>query len=58
MTMAKKSFTGSTTIDDVVQADAALGRTLNAHGIDTCCGGSATLAEAAELHGGSTRTAR
>src|SRR5574337_2225005 len=44
-------FTSATTVDDVVHTDPALSRVLNAHGIDTCCGGSATLAEAAHVRG-------
>ncbi|MDE2484868.1 MAG: DUF542 domain-containing protein [candidate division NC10 bacterium] len=47
--MAAHQFTSTTTVDDVVHADPALSRVLNAHGIDTCCGGSATLAEAAHV---------
>ncbi|MDD5559235.1 DUF542 domain-containing protein [Candidatus Methylomirabilis sp.] len=49
--MAAHQFTSATTVDDVVHADPALSRVLNAHGIDTCCGGSATLAEAAHVRG-------
>jgi len=49
--MAAHQFTSTTTVDDVVHADPALSRVLNAHGIDTCCGGSATLAEAAHVRG-------
>lgn len=49
--MATHQFTSTTTVDDVVHADPALSRVLNAHGIDTCCGGSATLAEAAHVRG-------
>jgi hypothetical protein len=49
--MATHQFTSITTVDDVVHADPALSRVLNAHGIDTCCGGSATLAEAAHVRG-------
>ena len=49
--MAAHQFTSTTTVDDVVHTDAALSRVLNAHGIDTCCGGSATLAEAAHVRG-------
>ncbi|MBI4514802.1 MAG: DUF542 domain-containing protein [Deltaproteobacteria bacterium] len=45
------SFTASTTIDEVLHVNAALSRILNARGIDTCCGGSATLAEATEIRG-------
>jgi len=47
--MAAHQFTSTTTVDDVVHVDPALSRVLNAHGIDTCCGGSATLAEAAHV---------
>lgn len=49
--MAAHQFTSTTTVDDVVHVDPALSRVLNAHGIDTCCGGSATLAEAAHVRG-------
>ncbi|MBZ0169024.1 membrane protein [Candidatus Methylomirabilis lanthanidiphila] len=49
--MAAHQFTSVTTVDDVVHTDPALSRVLNAHGIDTCCGGSATLAEAAHVRG-------
>ena len=47
--MGAHQFTSATTVDDVVHVNPALSRTLNAHGIDTCCGGSATLAEAAHV---------
>lgn len=47
--MGADQFTSATTVDDVVHTDPALSRVLNAHGIDTCCGGSATLAEAAHV---------
>lgn len=49
--MNTTSFSATTTVDQVIQADAALGRVFAAHGIDTCCGGGATLAEAAERGG-------
>src|SRR5574337_1414803 len=49
--MGAQQFTSATTVDDVVHADPALSRVLNAHGSDTCCGGSATLAEAAHVRG-------
>jgi len=49
--MAAHQFTSTTTVDDVVHVDPTLSRVLNAHGIDTCCGGSATLAEAAHVRG-------
>ena len=49
--MATHQFTSAATVDDVVHADPTLSRVLNAHGIDTCCGGSATLAEAAHVRG-------
>src|SRR5574337_1602881 len=49
--MAAHQFMSTTTVDDVVHADPALSRVLNAHGIDTCCGGNATLAEAAHVRG-------
>src|SRR4051794_6719858 len=39
------------TIDEVVAAGPALRKALQARGIDTCCGGSLTLGEAAELRG-------
>lgn len=44
-------FAGATTVDEVIRADAAFGRVFAAHGIDTCCGGNATLAEAAKRAG-------
>ena len=49
--MSADQFTSATTVDDVVHTNPALSRVLNAHGIDTCCGGSATLAEAAHVRG-------
>lgn len=49
--MGAQQFTSATTVDDVVHTNPALSRVLNAHGIDTCCGGSATLAEAAHVRG-------
>jgi hypothetical protein len=47
--MGAHQFTSATTVDDVVHANPALSRILNTHGIDTCCGGSASLAEAAHV---------
>ncbi|MDE2059701.1 MAG: DUF542 domain-containing protein [candidate division NC10 bacterium] len=47
--MGAQQFTSAATVDDVVHANPALSRILNTHGIDTCCGGSATLAEAAHV---------
>ena len=49
--MGTPRFTGSTTVDEVVRTDATLNRVLSTHGVDTCCGGALTLAEAAEAHG-------
>ena len=49
--MGAHQFTSATTVDDVVHANPTLSRILNTHGIDTCCGGSATLAEAAHVRG-------
>ena len=45
--MTDRRFTATTTVDDVVRADAALNRVFGQHGIDTCCGGQRTLAQAA-----------
>ena len=49
--MGTPRFSGTTTVDEVIRIDASLNRVLSAHGVDTCCGGALTLAEAAEAHG-------
>ena len=49
--MATPRFSATTTVDEVVRIDASLNRVLSEHGVDTCCGGALTLAEAAEAHG-------
>ncbi len=49
--MGTLRFTASTTVDEVVRADARLNRVLGTHGIDTCCGGTRTLGEVAAAQG-------
>ena len=41
----------STTLNELVTRQPAAHPVLAAHGMDTCCGGAKTLAEAAEAHG-------
>ena len=40
------TLTSQSTLGDVVTADPALARQLERHGLDYCCGGSRTIAEA------------
>jgi iron-sulfur cluster repair protein YtfE (RIC family) len=42
---------GDTTVNQLLERDPELGATLNALGIDTCCGGGLTLREAAQAAG-------
>jgi len=49
--MDPTGFSGATTVEQVIAADPRLGSVFAAHGIDTCCGGGATLAEAATRSG-------
>ncbi len=44
------TFTVDTTLADIVTARPSLARPLEARGLDYCCGGSATLAEACDAH--------
>ncbi|MFN8625016.1 MAG: DUF542 domain-containing protein [Candidatus Binatia bacterium] len=49
--MDTNGFSASTTVEQVLKANPRLGGVFTAHGIDTCCGGGATLAEAAARGG-------
>ena len=49
--METKGFSATATVEQVIKADPSLGSVFAAHGIDTCCGGGATLAEAAAHSG-------
>ncbi len=49
--MGAVRISSDTTVDEVIQGNPALARVFAAHGIDTCCGGAATLAEAARTRG-------
>ncbi len=49
--MTAHRFDEATTVDAVVTADPALNRVFNQLGIDTCCGGQRTLAQAAAESG-------
>ena len=39
------------TLNELIALDPGVLPILNAHGLDTCCGGARTLREAARLHG-------
>lgn len=44
------TFTGQTTLADIVTAQPGLARELEARGLDYCCGGAATLAESCKAN--------
>ncbi len=49
--MGAVTISSATTVDEVIHGNPALVRVFAAHGVDTCCGGTATLAEAARTRG-------
>jgi regulator of cell morphogenesis and NO signaling len=46
-----RQATGTLLIRDLIERYPALMPVLDAHGLDLCCGGGHTVAEAAALHG-------
>ena len=54
--MDTNNFSATTTVEQALKADPRLGIVFTAHGIDTCCGGGATLSEAAARNGMTLQT--